>query len=90
MRVTLRYFGHLRHLAGVESESAGTDTGELRDALSAAAARHGQAFADVVFDKAGTIRPGVLVLVNDEPTFGKPKPLRDGDAVSLIPAIAGG
>lgn len=88
MTVTLRYYGHLRQLTGTESEAVAA--AGVHDALRAAAARHGQAFAGIVLDASGAVGPGVIVLVNDEPIGGTPRPLVDGDTVSLIPVIAGG
>ncbi len=91
MQVTMMYFAHVRHAAGVEKETVDVPSGDLKAALDDAARRHGAAFRALVVDDERNIRPGLLVLVNGMPVSREtPPPMKDGDAVSLMSAIAGG
>ncbi len=92
MRVTLSYFGPLRHAAGVDGETRHCQEGStLTDVLKEAATDQGERFAAILFGEAGELLSSVLVLVNDMPVNKDPSSqLRDGDQVVLLPAIAGG
>jgi molybdopterin converting factor small subunit len=66
----------------------GTD---LSGVLTQAARGHNERFGRILFASNGTLSPNVIVLANDELISRRQPPLlRDGDAVSLIPAISGG
>lgn len=91
MAVTVRIPAPLRKLTGGSSEvSADAATvSALVDALEAA---H-PGLKERLCDEAGAIRPFVNIYVNDEDIRflkGPDTPLSDGDAVSIVPAIAGG
>jgi adenylyltransferase/sulfurtransferase len=81
----------LRQLAGGRSEIEveGATVGEALE-------RVGQANADLqqqLFDQTGKLRSFVNVYVNDEDIRGAQRldtPVKDGDTVSIVPAIAGG
>ena len=92
MKITLNYFGQLRHHAGCESESRSIADGcSLSDALREVAADHGPEFSVILLDDSGELRPSVMLLVNDTPVDKAALPaLSNGDAVSVLPAIAGG
>lgn len=91
MAVTVNIPTPLRKLTNNQSEveiDAGT-VGELVDGLEAAYS----GIAEKLLDDGGEIRRYVNVFVNDEDIRfldGKATPLKAGDNVSIVPAIAGG
>ena len=91
MAITVNIPTPLRKLTNNQSEvelDAWT-VGELVDGLEAAYA----GIAEKLLDDGGEIRRYVNVFVNDEDIRfldGKATPLKDGDNVSIVPAIAGG
>ena len=91
MAVTVNIPTPLRKLTNNESEvsvEAGS-VGDLVDALEAAYS----GIAEKLLDEKGEIRRYVNVFVNDEDIRfldGKGTALRDGDNISIVPAIAGG
>jgi MoaD family protein len=92
MKVSIKYFGQLRQIAGVEIEERELDDGgSLQDLISERAKSFGEDFAAIVVDESGAPRPSLMVLRNgDVVDKAKPVALADGDEVSLLPAIAGG
>lgn len=91
MSVTVRIPTPLRKLTDGADEVAvsAADIGQLIDALEAA---H-PGMKERLCDEAGEIRRFVNIYVNDEDVRflkGKATPLKDGDQVSIVPAIAGG
>ena len=91
MAVTVSIPTPLRKLTNNESEvsiEAGS-VGDLVDALDAAYS----GIAEKLLDEKGDIRRYVNVFVNDEDIRfldGKGTTLKDGDNISIVPAIAGG
>jgi len=91
MAVTVNIPTPLRKLTNNQSEveiDAGT-VGELVDGLEAAYS----GIAEKLLDDGGEIRRYVNVFVNDEDIRfldGKATPLKAGDNISIVPAIAGG
>lgn len=91
MSVSVRIPTPLRKLTGGSDEVAieATTIGELIDNLEAAHA----GLKERLCDDAGEIRRFVNVYVNDEDVRfldGRNTALKDGDEVSIVPAIAGG
>ncbi len=91
MSITVRIPTPLRKLTGGADEVAieGATVGELIDNLEAA---H-PGLKERLCDEAGEIRRFVNVYVNDEDVRfldGRATALKDGDEVSIVPAIAGG
>jgi len=91
MSITVRIPTPLRKLTGGADEVAieGATVGELIDNLEAA---H-PGLKERLCDEAGEIRRFVNVYVNDEDVRfldGRATSLKDGDEVSIVPAIAGG
>ena len=89
--ITVRIPTPLRPMTEGKSEVEGTGTtiGELIDQLNAA---H-PGFKDRVCDDRGEIRRFINVYLNEEDIrflTGKDTPVKDGDEVSIVPAIAGG
>ena len=91
MRVTVRVPTPLRKLTGGQSEieTLGSTIGELFDNLEAQC----PGIKERLMDETGAVRRFVNVYVNEEDIRfldGTETPLRDGDSVTVVPAIAGG
>jgi molybdopterin synthase sulfur carrier subunit len=67
-------------------EVTAPDLGSLLDALERT---HG-GLKGLVRNEAGEVHQHVAIYVNSEPIEGLGTPLRDGDEVAIIPALAGG
>ncbi len=92
MKVTLTYYGQLRQIAGVESQSSEYPHPiGLGDLIADLGKRYGPDFGKILFDESNRLRPSVIILLNDALVAREPLPLlKDGDKVVLLPAIAGG
>ncbi|MFP6643221.1 MAG: ubiquitin-like small modifier protein 1 [Candidatus Latescibacterota bacterium] len=91
MAVTVHVPTPLRKLTGNQSEvqAEAATVAELVDNLESAHA----GIKEKLLDESGDIRRYVNIYVNDEDVRfldGKDTSLRDGDSVSIVPAIAGG
>jgi len=91
MSIQVRIPTPLRRLTGGADEVSieASTVGALIDNLEAAHA----GLKERLCDEDGAIRRFVNVYVNDEDVrflSGKDTPLKDGDEVSIVPAIAGG
>ena len=91
MSATVRIPTQLRTLSGGSSEvkADGNTVGEVLAALEAA---H-PGFKERLFDDDGKLRRFVNVFVADEDVRfvqGLDTPVKDGETVSIIPAVAGG
>ncbi|WP_309492465.1 ubiquitin-like small modifier protein 1 [Candidatus Hecatella orcuttiae] len=65
----------------------------LREALSQLVERYGEKFKDRVFDQAGNLRRLLNIYVNGKNIRhlqGLETALKDGDEVSVLPAVSGG
>ena len=67
-------------------EVSAPDVGAMLDALERA---HG-GLKGLVRNDAGEVHQHVAIYVNSEPIDGLNTPLKDGDEVAIIPALAGG
>jgi molybdopterin synthase sulfur carrier subunit len=91
MAVTVRIPTTLRPLSG-GSALVSVEGATLSDVISALEATH-PGFADRLLDEAGQLRKFVNVFVADDDVRyldGLATAVRDGDTVSIIPAVAGG
>lgn len=91
MAVTVRIPTTLRPLSGGAAQVS-VDGTTLSEVISALEAAH-PGFADRLLDDAGQLRKFVNVFVADDDVRyldGLATPVRDGDTVSIIPAVAGG
>ena len=91
MSITVRIPTQLRTLTGGagEVEVEGATVGEVLKAVDAA---H-PGLADRLFDESGNLRRFVNVYLNDEDVRflgGLETPVKDGDTVTVLPAVAGG
>ena len=89
--ITVRIPTPLRPMTGGKSELEGTGNsiGELIDQLNDA---H-PGLKDRICDEQGEIRRFINIYLNEEDIrflTGKDTPVKDGDEVSIVPAIAGG
>jgi molybdopterin converting factor small subunit len=88
MKITLTYFAQIRQKAGIESEIVDVSAGSTAiKALKSVS--HGAAFDEMIFDESGTLRPVILLLVNDSPAASG-QVLNDGDRVQVFSPVAGG
>ncbi len=91
MTLTVNYLGQLRNFAGVESESRDVESGDVMDVIRSLGDAYGEDFARVLLADDGSLRPSVMILVNDNPVQKDALPaLNDGDRLTLMTAIAGG
>ena len=92
MKVTLHYYGQLRQLANCESEEVEFDKpSALAELLRRVSGKYDPAFSKILFNARQQPSSSVMLLINQEPAPRDSSPVvRDGDEVSLIPAIAGG
>ena len=91
MSVLIRIPTPLQKLAGDKAEVS-VDAGTLREAVAALGAQN-EEFKTRLLDDSGELRRFVNVYVNEEDVRFLQKldtPLKDGDEVSIVPAIAGG
>jgi len=91
MAVTVRIPTTMRPLSGGASTVA-VEGASLRDVLAALDAAH-PGFKDRLFDAEGALHKFLNVFVSDDDVRylqGLDTPVKDGDTVSLIPAVAGG
>ncbi len=89
--ITVRIPTPLRPMTGGkgEVEGAGSSVSELIEHLNGA---H-PGLKDRICDEQGEVRRFINIYVNEEDIrflTGKETPLKDGDEVSIVPAIAGG
>lgn len=91
MSVLIRIPTPLQKLAGDQSE-VNVEASTLREAVQQLAAQN-EEFKTRLLDDGGELRRFVNVYVNEEDVRFLQKldtPLKDGDEVSIVPAIAGG
>jgi molybdopterin synthase sulfur carrier subunit len=91
MSVLIRIPTPLQKLAGDKAEVS-VEASTLREAVSQLAAQN-EEFKTRLLDDGGELRRFVNVYVNEEDVRFLQKldtPLKDGDEVSIVPAIAGG
>jgi molybdopterin synthase sulfur carrier subunit len=91
MAVTIRIPTQLRVLAGGDSEVS-VDAATVSEALKALDAQH-SGFAERLFDDKGELRRFVNIYLNgDDIRFLNQlnSQVKDGDDISIVPAIAGG
>lgn len=91
MAVTVRIPTTLRPLSGGAAQVS-VDGATLSEVIGALEAAH-PGFSDRLLDEAGQLRKFVNVFVADDDVRyldGLATAVRDGDTVSIIPAVAGG
>lgn len=91
MAVTVRIPTTMRPISGGAS-TVQVEGSTLRDVLVALNATH-NGFSERLFDDAGELHKFVNIFVSDDDVRymnGLDTPVKDGDTVSIIPAVAGG
>ena len=91
MAVTVRIPTTMRPISGGNS-TVEVEGATLRDVLAALDAAH-NGFKDRLFDDAGELHKFVNIFVSDDDVRylqGLDTPVKAGDTVSIIPAVAGG
>lgn len=91
MAVTVRIPTTMRPISGGAS-SVEVPAGTLGEVLKALDAAH-NGFGERLFDGAGELHKFVNIFVSDDDVRylqGLDTPVKDGDTVSIIPAVAGG
>lgn len=90
MTVTVYYMTQIKRSAGCSSEDVETsDAAVLREFLRGLAERHDSTFRTLLLDDAGEPRKSLLFFVGDEHAELS-RPLRDGDAVTILAPMSGG
>ncbi len=93
MQITVQYTGQLANLAGAAQETLQVEEGtRLKPVVDRLAERHGPAYADLVLDSDGALRPSLLVVLDGEQAEGDKAQLTlDGvQTLMLMTPIAGG
>jgi len=92
MKIQVQYFGQLRQLADTESEVLDLPEGsDLLAILSRASQSRDVRFSKILFASEDVPSASVMMLVNNELASKNPRTaFRDGDVLTLIPAISGG
>lgn len=91
MSVTIRIPTTMRPMSGGAS-TVSVEGSTLADVLKALDAAH-PGFGDRLFDGEGALHKFVNIFVSDDDVRylqGLDTPVKDGDVVSIIPAVAGG
>lgn len=91
MAVTVRIPTTMRPISG-GSSTVQVEGSTLREVLVALNAAH-NGFSERLFDDAGELHKFVNIFVSDDDVRymdGLETPVKDGDTVSIIPAVAGG
>ena len=91
MAVTVRIPTQLRELSGGASEIS-VEGGTVKESLAALDAAH-PGFAGRLHDDTGSLRRFVNVFLDDEDIRfldGVDTPVKDGNVLSIVPAVAGG
>jgi molybdopterin converting factor small subunit len=90
MRVTVMYMAQIKRSAGCPAEDIDSPDGiTLGEFLRSLADRHGPAFRTLLVNEANEPRKSLLFFVGDEHAVLS-RPLRDGDAVTILAPMSGG
>ena len=90
MRLTVHYMTQIKRAAGCSVEAVETtEAGTLRDFLRTLADRHDSAFRTLLLDEQSEPRRSLLFFVGEEHA-DLARPLRDGDAITILAPMSGG
>ncbi len=91
MRVTCSAYGHLCQTLGDEDVPLELPGGaRLIDAVRSMAEHFGEDAHNLLLDSDDAVRPGLLLVLNDEMVRRPDRTLKDGDQVTVLSVIAGG
>jgi len=90
--ISVEYFAQSRLIAGTAQETIELDDeADLDGLLAALATRHGEPMSKLLGESGRRRSPGLLIAIGGRLIpAGEPGPLRDGDCVTVLPAISGG
>ena len=90
-RVKITFYGALARVTGEKTTEINCPT--LRDAIDTLTARYGERFKNKIIDEKGKLRRFINIYVNGRDIRFLDHidtKLKDGDKVSVIPAVGGG
>ncbi len=91
MKVEVRYAAQVRHAAGRDTEVVELEGRCTARELVARLAQSRPALRGLLLDGSGAVQRALLLFVGDEQVeAGADRPLRDGDAVTILSPMAGG
>ncbi len=93
MKVTVRTIGPFSERIGFRQLMVNLKGRTVGDLLQQLCGKHGRNFRETVFNKQGSVRPYIKILVNGRGLHvlhGLETTLSDGDVVAIFPPIAGG
>ncbi|MEM7234535.1 MAG: MoaD/ThiS family protein [Planctomycetota bacterium] len=92
MNIRVKYWGQIKQAAGVADDDVDVDAPcTIRSVLDAVVAKRGDDVAKHLLDDSGSIRPSLLVVVDEEQIPpNSEKELEEGTTITLLPPIAGG
>jgi len=92
MRIKVEYTAHLKRAVGTGLEELEVeDSSGISELIETLLALHGKKLRNQILNAQGDLHPSVIVAVNGEQVYLESgRQLREGDAVVLLAAIAGG
>lgn len=91
MKIQVEYVAQIKEAAGVSGEAVSLAAGASVLELLQAVAKAHERLGGLLLDPTGAVRPSALVFIGDEQyDAAEPRPLRDGDTVTLMSPLAGG
>lgn len=92
MRITVEYTAHLKRAVGTGLEEIEIEESSgIAELIETVLALHGKKLRNQMLNAQGKVNPSVIIAVNGEQVYLESgRRLREGDAVVLLAAIAGG
>jgi len=92
MRITVEYTAHLKRAVGTGWEEIEIgESSSISELIETVLTLHGKELRNQMLNAQGTVHPSVIIAVNGEQVYlESDRRLREGDAVVLLAAIAGG
>lgn len=90
-KVDITFYGALARIAN--EKTVEVDGSALKDVIEALAAKYGKPFIDRIYDEKGKIRRFINIYVNGKDIRFLNRldtEMKEGDKVSIIPAVGGG
>ena len=92
MNITVRYCAQIKQASGMAVEHVEVPSGcTAQDLVRLMAEKHGEPLRGFLLNDAGEHRTNNLLIVGEEQVpWSAARPLRDGDALTILPPISGG
>jgi molybdopterin converting factor small subunit len=91
MRVEVRYVAQVRHAAGRAAEEVELEGPCAPRELVVRLAQSREELRGLLLDEGGAVKPALLLFVGDvQVDPGDPRPLREGEVVTILSPMAGG